>query len=66
MNSKHELKAFVDPNLPRVLKQRIKPLELEDGDDPESLMQKAQMRKGQLELIAILEGMVRDQERKAQ
>lgn len=65
MTSRQDMKAYVDPDLPRVLKQRIKPLELEEGDDQESLMQKALMRKGQLELIAILEGMVRDQDRRS-
>lgn len=65
MTSRQDMKAYVDPELPKVLKQRIKPLELEEGDDQESLMQKALMRKGQLELIAILEGMVRDQDRRS-
>ena len=64
MNSKTDLKAWVDPKLPEVLKERIPALELLSEDDPESLMLRAQKRAGALELIAIMEGMVRAQDKR--
>jgi len=64
MSSRQGLKAWVDPELPKTLMARIAPLELQSEDDPESLMQRALIRQGQLEIIAILNGMVSKQEKK--
>jgi len=64
MSSRQELKAWVDPELPKMLMGRIAPLELQSEDDPESLMQRALIRKGQLEVIAILNGIVASQNKK--
>ena len=50
----------VHPEVVRYLESRIPPLELESGDDPESLMQKALIRKGQMDLIAILRSLTKD------
>jgi hypothetical protein len=58
------LKAFVDPNLPKVLKERIAKVEYVEDESPSLTREKLARRQGMLDTIAILEAMVRDQERK--
>ncbi len=50
----------VHPEVVRYLEGKIPSLELESADDKESLMARAQKRAGQLELLAILKSMAKD------
>ena len=53
-------KPSVHPDVIKWLEQRIPSLKLESGDDPESLMMRAQRQAGMFELLAIMRTLTRD------
>ena len=50
----------VHPEIVRYLESKIPQLELSEGESPQSLMEKALIRKGKLEFLAILKSMSKD------
>jgi hypothetical protein len=58
-----KLKAFVDPNLPEVLKKKIPEVEYVEEENPSKTREKLAKRQGMLDIVAVLEAMIREQER---
>jgi hypothetical protein len=65
MSLKDNLKAFVDPNLPELLKKRIPVVEYVEEENPNITREKLAKRQGMLDAIAIIEGLLREQARKS-
>ena len=63
MSLADKLKAFVDPNLPEVLKARIPLVEYVEEESPSKTREKLAKRQGMLDIVAILEAMIREQKR---
>ena len=63
MKSKEQLKAFVDPKLPEILRQRIPHPEYVEDESPTKTREKLAKIQGMLDTITILESMVRDQQK---
>jgi len=63
MSLADKLKAFVDPNLPEVLKARIPLVEYVEEENPSTTREKLAKRQGMLDIVAILEAMIREQQR---
>ena len=64
MSLENKLKAFVDPALPKTLRKRIPEMEYVEDESPNKTKEKLARRQGMLDLISILDAMVREQERK--
>jgi hypothetical protein len=64
MSLVNKLKAFVDPALPETLRKRIPALEYVEDESPNKTKEKLARRQGMLDLISILDAMIREQERK--
>ena len=63
MSLADKLKAFVDPNLPETLRKRIPPVEFVEEENPNQTREKLARRQGMLDIVAILEAMIREQQR---
>ena len=64
MSLNNKSKAFVDRNLPEVLKKRIPEIEYVEEENPNKTREKLARRQGMIDLVVILEAMIREQERK--
>tara|TARA_R100000664_G_scaffold19367_1_gene28527 strand:+ start:574 stop:768 length:195 start_codon:yes stop_codon:yes gene_type:complete len=64
MSLSDKSKAFVDPNLPVVLRKRIPETEFVEEESPSKTREKLARRQGMIDLVIILEAMIREQERK--
>jgi hypothetical protein len=63
MKSKDQLKAYVDPNLPKVLRERIPHPEYVEDESPNKTREKLAKIQGMLDIVAVLETMLREQQK---